>query len=406
MKIRDELPLTVEIISPNREKTPEGYLLCKGVTISRVGEFTYNADEVPNVKSVNGQVLMSRSADELFNADTIRSFEGKPIVIGHDEFADPSNWADIAVGIATNVRRGEGEQAGDLIADLLLTQSKGIALVESGLLTEVSCGYDAQAIDDGDGKGHQVGIVGNHIALVQRARCGSSCQIKDGLIMNPELIEKLRALFEQGDKEGFEAALAELQAADEEPEQAAEGDEEPEAPEADEAPEQADEVPPVEPEKSVEERLAVLEHEYQEMGAKLAKLLEAEKAEGHEELQDEAPEEVEDEESEMASGAEVRETLDEAEELCPGIKTPSGDCANGKGYTVGALARIKRNAIKRCSVNCFGDASALSGEALNVAFKACVKLARSQRNPSIKTADSKPTAQGFNARNAAYWKRN
>lgn len=399
MKVKDELPLTVEIISPNREKTPEGYLLCKGVTISRVGEFAYNADEVPNVQAVNGQVLMSRSADELFNADTIRSFEGKPVVIGHDAFADPTNWADIAVGIATNVRRGEGEQSSDLIADLLLTQSKGISLVESGLLTEVSCGYDAQAIDDGDGKGHQVGIVGNHIALVQRARCGSTCQIKDGSIMNPELIEKLRALFEKGDKEGFEAALAELQAADEEPEQAAEGDEEHEAPEADEAPEQTDEVAP---ELSIEDRVAALEAQHKEILAKLDQLL----ATGDEDTQDEEPEEVEDEESEMASGAEVRETLDEAEELCPGIKTPSGDCANGKGYTVGALARIKRNAIKRCSVNCFGDASALSGEALNVAFKACVKLARSQRNPSIKTADSKPATLGFNARNAAYWKRN
>ena len=32
---------TVEQLSPRREKTPEGFLLCKDVPISRVGEFDY-----------------------------------------------------------------------------------------------------------------------------------------------------------------------------------------------------------------------------------------------------------------------------------------------------------------------------------------------------------------------------
>ena len=207
-KFKDGGVFTTERIGPHRERTPEGYLLCRDVPISRVGDFEYTPLEA-GIRGVNGKVILSRSAEELFKPETMASFEGKPVVIGHDTFADPSNWKDIAVGIVRNVRQGDGEERGLLLADLLLTDQKGIDLVESGELREVSCGYDAQTIDDGSGRGHQEGIVGNHLALVSRARCGSVCSVRDGFMAKEKSLKTmLRSIFRDGDEDKFNEALA------------------------------------------------------------------------------------------------------------------------------------------------------------------------------------------------------
>ena len=91
MNFKDGQFLTVEHLSPHMEKTSEGYLLCRDVPISRVGEFEYSGLEV-GIPSKGGRVLMTRTADELFRPETIQSFNAKPVVIGHARFADPENW--------------------------------------------------------------------------------------------------------------------------------------------------------------------------------------------------------------------------------------------------------------------------------------------------------------------------
>ena len=241
MNFKDGQFLTVEHLSPHMEKTSEGYLLCRDVPISRVGEFEYSGLEV-GIPSKGGRVLMTRTADELFRPETIQSFNAKPVVIGHARFADPENWKDITVGIVQNVRRGQGEHADELLADLLLTDKKGIELVESGQLREVSCGYDASPVDDGDGKGHQVGIVGNHVALVEKARCGRACKIRDSEMKTTNLKTFLRRLFRDGDEEKFNEALDQVK--------------------IEELKDEDEDVitPPTDPTSSDDDRLAVLEH--------------------------------------------------------------------------------------------------------------------------------------------------
>ena len=46
-------------------------------------------------------------------------------------------------------------------------------------LREVSCGYEARYEQTEPGKARQLSIVGNHVALVPRGRCGATCSIKD-----------------------------------------------------------------------------------------------------------------------------------------------------------------------------------------------------------------------------------
>lgn len=358
MNFKDGQFLTVEHLSPHMEKTSEGYLLCRDVPISRVGEFEYSGLEV-GIPSKGGRVLMTRTADELFRPETIQSFNAKPVVIGHARFADPENWKDITVGIVQNVRRGQGEHADELLADLLLTDKKGIELVESGQLREVSCGYDASPVDDGDGKGHQVGIVGNHVALVEKARCGRACKIRDGEMKTTNLKTILRRLFRDGDEEKFNETLDKVdiqELKDEDGEDVI--------------------TPPTNPESSDDDRLAVLEHEYQEMAQKIQIImekLEGKKEEQTDEDKEPAPEEV-------VSEEETKQVLADAETVCPGMKRPQGDSADGK-FTRNLLERIMRTALKDGGITQFGDSSTLDGQALEIALKASAQAIRDKKNP-------------------------
>lgn len=185
-------------ISDNLHETPEGYILAIGVRIGRVGEMEYARGETPIEPGPDGIVHISRSAEELFKPETIASFEGKPLTIQHPtEFVNPNNWRNLAKGIMKNVRRGKGETADDLVCDILITDSHAISLVKNGL-RQLSCGYEAEYVQTGEGTGEQKNIVGNHLALVEEGRAGDAYAIRDekGVVrMNKKVAETLKALF-------------------------------------------------------------------------------------------------------------------------------------------------------------------------------------------------------------------
>lgn len=386
MKFKDGNFYAVEKVSPRREKTPEGYLICKDVPISRVGEFEYTALEVGGaVKGKGGKVIMTRTPEELFRPETIASFEGKPVVIGHDRFADPQNVNAISVGHVQNVRQGEGELSGFLLADLFLDSQRGIDIVERGELEEVSCGYDARAIDDGDGRGHQEGIVGNHLALVKKARCGEACKIGDGSMSNTKMTlkQRIRRLFRDGDEDGLNAVLDESEVV------------------------AKDDAPPTPP---ADDPLVAL----MERLDKVEKLLAAMQTppappagDGDDEPTGDEDNQTGDED-EVCDEDEVAQVVQDAEEVCPGMAKPVGDAKGGK-FTKGMLDRVRRIALKGSGITAFGDAAELKGKALDIAFKAAVQMKRAAHNPRavVRTADSAPKGrmsnEELNARFNAFW---
>lgn len=166
-------------LSDRISETPEGFLICEGVPITRAGDLLYNPGETP-VTPGRGATVISRTVEDIHDPATIASFEGKPVTINHpDDFVTPENWRELAVGIVQNVRPGEGEDDDKLLADLLITDREAIAAVKSKRLREVSCGYEAEYVEEGPGRGRQEGIIGNHVALVTSGRCGSECAIFD-----------------------------------------------------------------------------------------------------------------------------------------------------------------------------------------------------------------------------------
>jgi len=204
---------TVEKLGRTQEITPEGFLLCRDVPIARVGEMLYAPGEVPVRPGKDFISRVSRDEAVLLHVDTLASFEGKAVTIDHpNEDVNPDNWEELAKGFARNVRVGEGDQAGHMVADLLITSRKAIAQVRDGL-REVSLGYDAEYEDLGGGFGRQIRITGNHVALVLSGRCGPMCSIGDSDMKTRDKSQKttdrkawsdrLRGYFLTRDEDGF-----------------------------------------------------------------------------------------------------------------------------------------------------------------------------------------------------------
>lgn len=178
-------------IGRTRETTPEGYLLCRDVPVARIGTLMYGDGEVPVTADNTGLILIQRGEEDLFDPKTMASFEGKAVTNDHpEEWVNPSNWKELAVGTAHSVRRGEGAEADFLIADLLITDQDAIDAV-MGEKVEISLGYDADYVEISPGKGVQRNIFGNHVALVDKGRCGSRCSIGDSFMSDKTKKKKI-----------------------------------------------------------------------------------------------------------------------------------------------------------------------------------------------------------------------
>ena len=178
-------------IGRTRETTPEGYLLCRDVPVARIGTLMYGDGEVPVTADNTGLILIQRGEEDLFDPKTMARFEGKAVTNDHPEdWVNPSNWKELAVGTAHSVRRGEGAEADFLIADLLITDQDAIDAV-MGEKVEISLGYDADYVEISPGKGVQRNIFGNHVALVDKGRCGSRCSIGDSFMSDKTKKKKI-----------------------------------------------------------------------------------------------------------------------------------------------------------------------------------------------------------------------
>ena len=141
-------------ISETRTVTPEGFLSLSGCRVARIGGREYLPEEIKQVKPVDGRVTVMRSKESLFSPQTLASFEGKPVSLEHPpgvEMFDAYTWKKYIVGVMLHVREGQGEDAGCLVADLLLYDQDAINAVMKGEMTELSLGYNSEITDIGNG---------------------------------------------------------------------------------------------------------------------------------------------------------------------------------------------------------------------------------------------------------------
>ncbi|MCI8661442.1 MAG: DUF2213 domain-containing protein [Lachnospiraceae bacterium] len=164
-------------ISPNQIETGEGFLICRNVPIARIGDMEYGASELG--LSGAGTITVHRSSEEVFAPEAIASFEGKPVTNDHPpELLNPDSVSMYEEGHAQTIRQGTGEWEGYLIADLHI-HNRGLIQAVQGGKREISCGYECEYVENGDGTYSQKNIRGNHIAVVNRGRAGRRAAILD-----------------------------------------------------------------------------------------------------------------------------------------------------------------------------------------------------------------------------------
>lgn len=360
----DRAPVTLveDQIGRTQSVTPEGFLLCEGVRIARTGPMLYRADEVPEIEpNPNGaMVTLLRDADVLFSPETIASFVGKPVTNDHpSDLVGPETWREVSGGVVLNVRRGEGADSEHLVADLLVTDAGCIADVRAGK-REVSCGYDTEAETVSPGLGRVTKIVGNHVALVDRGRCGPSCAILDEDTAMAEkakrtVWDRLVTAFKANDEAAFQEEL-----------EAAKGEGEGQhihvhlngQPETEEP--KKDEAEPAAP----DDWKARMEAAIAAIAAQVAKMQGAERAEAEATMKDEepAPEKEEEDKSEVKDekpeeeeekkpvmdaavlNEQFRDTISRAEILAPGLTLPKFD-AKAPRLMVDAMCQLRVKAL-------------------------------------------------------------
>lgn len=411
---------TPETLSARQRMTPEGFLLCEAVPIARTGTLIYDESEIPVEGGPGGLVTIERNADEVFRQETLASFEGKPVTLSHpDEFVTPANWRQLSVGIVQNVRRGTDVEQDLMLADLLITDAEAIELVRrdndpnSERLRQVSCGYDADYEQLAPGRGRQTTIVGNHVALVERGRCGPRCAIGDSDTMSKtkkrSFADRLRAAFMSKDAEAAEELAKEAETADEE-----ENEEEKESGKTGDA-----------ASKLILKELRALSARVGDMEAKLEEKTEDDDEEKSDETTDDVLEAEKAKENPEAGGetytgdsAALTDLRSRAEILVPGITFGTRD---GKVKVADHICSCQRQALIKAMANDDGKAVVepfLFGRALDkltadqvaAAFNGASELAKVRNNdkaartasPTRDFGKTKTIAE-INAANRKHW---
>lgn len=421
-------------LGPNQSMTPEGFLLCKDVPIARTGELLYTADEVPVEAGRDGIVRIRRDEDEVFKPETMASFLGKPVTLDHpEESVTPSNWKEHSVGVIAAVRRGEDAFDRDyLLADLLIQDVAAIHEIQKNGLREVSCGYDAdyEQIEPGLGKQHN--ILGNHLALVERGRCGPRCAIGDKetkpMVVKRTWKDRLLTAFKANDEaamlEELEGLPQELKAPDEsEPQRVVIEIKQPDSA-ASETVKDDGEEEPSDPLAQIMAALAAINARLDKIEAAEAVETgddgeETEKKDEDDEgkTADEEPDDKKDDEGERkptgdSAGlvSEFNDTKAKAEILAPGIKFPTFDAKADPKKTADNLCALRRKALATAFKDDGNRAfvqQVMTGDSADFAKMACgevkaifngsTALAKSANNARV-TRDSKnPTAMSGNS---------
>ncbi len=403
---------TVERLGARQSITNDGFLLCEGVPIARIGELLYADGEVPVEPGRDGIIRIDRTPEEVFRPETLASFEGKPVTMDHPaEFVTPETWRQLAVGITQNVRRGEGLDADYILADMLITDRAAIDAVRAGL-REVSCGYDADYEQIEPGRGVQRNIIGNHTALVERGRCGPRCAIGDkesDMSKKKSTWDRIRAAFKSKDEAALEEALEDAETSD------ADGDDDEKEKDDDKSAKTGDGA-------TLDAILGAVQKLAKRVGDMEAKM---DEKDDEKETKDTVLEAEEAEHNPEAKGetytGDMATVRSGAEILAPGIKLPTFDSKNVK--TADAVCACQRKALETAYATDAGRAAIdpfLAGRApefgtmdassVLTIFNGAAALRRHQNNTSgvrsgITTQDfGRPsTVSSINEQNRKFW---
>lgn len=149
--------------------TAEGFLRDSPI-VTKTGIFEY--------RNLDGNIRREyRPSEEVFKTDSLQSFEGKPIIIGHKPgIVNANNARQVMVGTILS----KGRQDGDHVRTDVMIHDK--AAIESGMRA-LSVGYDVdEDWTPGEYNGQRYDLIQrnirvNHLALVRQGRAGEMARL-------------------------------------------------------------------------------------------------------------------------------------------------------------------------------------------------------------------------------------
>lgn len=189
MKIK--INQVIDLKPTSRIKTPQGFLICKDVTLAKPMVKEYYAGELGIVDGFEATDIIGiyTPPDVLFGQSVIDGFTASDVVMMHPKGnqLNSENYREHIIGTAKNVRADNGY----LVADLTIKDKWAIEAIEYDDIKQISLGYAAE-LDMTAGQtetgqayhGQWVGMVADHVAVVREGRCGDDCKIGDKKTVN------------------------------------------------------------------------------------------------------------------------------------------------------------------------------------------------------------------------------
>jgi len=169
--------------------TEDGFLMDTPV-VGRVGIQDYlNADG-----SIRKEL---RTPEEVFSSESLESFKGKPVTIGHPKNRVTSDSARSCKIVGSML--SDGKNGGDVVlADVAVHDALAINSAKNGEISELSLGYTCDLVyESGEWQGQkydcrQTNIRVNHLALVKKGRAGVARLNLDGdeLLEEPNMADE------------------------------------------------------------------------------------------------------------------------------------------------------------------------------------------------------------------------
>jgi len=179
--ITDNFPITDKDLEIN----PLGFFAIPNVKIANLGNVqTYKSWELelPSHLSHLSEVRIYRKKEDVTLSAS--KFNYLPLTDTHPwETLNINNFKEYSKGFTFNcTAKEDGLYSSIVVMDSVIMVD--MQTKDPALATELSCGYTCDFVwesgvtEDGNGyDGYMVNIVGNHVALVERGRCGGSCSL-------------------------------------------------------------------------------------------------------------------------------------------------------------------------------------------------------------------------------------
>lgn len=179
-------------IDTKRSTHEAGYLLLPDSRIARSGIVRYSGVRGQDKELIKDGELISVYRPKEAIEQALKLFENLPLTLRHpdDDAVTPENAKKFTVGsLGSKIKLEEDKETGEyyVVGDIIVYDKDAIEKVKDGSFVETSAGYStAFRKKEGNFKNEpyfaeQFWLSPNHVALVEKGRCGESCKVCDSV---------------------------------------------------------------------------------------------------------------------------------------------------------------------------------------------------------------------------------